>query len=350
MAADPRRAAPRKRNPSRRAWQRVDNLDHAILRELARDKVLLWGGLDPRVSAAQLAEAVGVDRSTVRARLRAWEKVGFLGRFHVVPNPRIWGHNIAAGGVMVADPKDKARVLDDLALVDGVIAAQEHVGGWIGIGFVDEGPVALERRLRLLARLPGVAEVQPPLRWNAPAAKRDPTPLDWRIMRALRAEGPAAPLGDLARAVGVSPNTFHAHYEAMVKGNVLWSLPDLDFTRYEGAVVARMILTLSPEGARDVVVRGLRTLVHDPILETTAPEVRDEQGRRLLSLVVQTASVGAAEEAEIAARGLPGVAEVETLFLRRWRVFSAWADEQVARMASGVGPEAARRPRTKRRA
>jgi len=319
----------------------VDSLDHAILRELARDKVLLWGGLDPRVSAASLADAVGVDKSTVRARLRAWGKAGFLGRFHVIPNPRLWGMGCAAGGILVKDPADKTRVLEDLGLVDGMLTAQEHVGGWIGLGFVDDGPAALERRARLLSRLPGVVEVQPVLRWGAPSCSRAPTPLDWRIMRALR-EAPSAPLGDLARAVGVSPNTFHAHYEALVDGGAIWSLPDLDFTRYEGVVVARLIITLAPEAKRDATMRAVREAVRDPVLETTQPEVQAPDGTRYLSLMVQSPTVGAAEEAEIAARALPHVREVETLFLRRYRVYTAWAQEQVARMASTSGPEARR--------
>ena len=128
----------------------MDALDHAILRELGRDQVLLWGGMDPRVSPTQLADRLGVDRGTIRTRILAWEKSGFLRRFVALPNPQLLGVGLAAGGVRVGDVKDKPRVLDDLALVDGMLSAMEHVGEWIGLAFVDDGKAALARRVKLL--------------------------------------------------------------------------------------------------------------------------------------------------------------------------------------------------------
>src|SRR5437588_8537561 len=98
----------------------------------------------------------------------------------------------------------------------------EHVGEWIGLAFVDDGPPAVARRMKLLARVPGVAEVQPHLVWTSRLPSVDPTPLQWRILKALRevAETRDARLGDLAKRVGVSPNTFRAHYDALVRGGV----------------------------------------------------------------------------------------------------------------------------------
>ncbi|HLB69283.1 MAG TPA: AsnC family transcriptional regulator [Thermoplasmata archaeon] len=52
----------------------MDELDLAILREVSRHRVLWWGSLDPRLSAGDIADRLGLDRTTVWSRLRSWER------------------------------------------------------------------------------------------------------------------------------------------------------------------------------------------------------------------------------------------------------------------------------------
>jgi DNA-binding Lrp family transcriptional regulator len=311
----------------------VDALDHAILRELGRDQVLLWGGMDPRVSATQLADRLGVDRGTIRARMRAWVACGFLRRFVALPNPHLLGVGLAAGGVRVSDVKDKPRVLDDLALVDGMLSAMEHVGEWIGLAFVDDGKAAIARRMKLLERVPGVAEVQPPLLWGAPLATIDPTPLQWRVLAALRAsDARDAKLGELAKRVGVSPNTFHAHYDALVRGGAVWSVPELDFAKWDGAPLARLVVVLAPEASRASCLKALRDIAPDLMPHPTPQPMAGDAA--FVSVMVHLPSLGAIEDAALRARALPDVREVEVLYPKSFRVYDAWFEERFPRAAS----------------
>lgn len=216
----------------------MDALDLGILRELARDQIVWFGRLDPRLSAAEIARRLHVDRATVSARLHAWERSGFLTGHAIVSSPLLFGARIAGGSLRVDDPVRKPPLLDDLGLVPGVLSAVDHVGPWTALLYAFETREGLERSRRLLARLPGVDEATPCVPFRAPEPEVEPTRLDWRIVREL-STAPRAPMGDVARKVGVSRKTFVRRLERLVEGRALWYLPLLDFTRYGKATIAR---------------------------------------------------------------------------------------------------------------
>lgn len=326
-----RRRLPRMRNRNACARQGrprvVDGLDQAILRELGSGQVLLWGGTDPRVSAGELAKRLRADRSTVRLRLRAWERAGFLCGFTTLPNVSLFGLGVVAAGVRVESAAAKARAMEDLALLDGMLSAMEHVGEWIGVAFADEGAAATRRRAQLLARLPGVVEVQPPMTHAVPRSHLAPTALQWRILRALRGADARAPLGRLAEDVGVSPNTFRAHYETLLRANALWSVPNLDFTRYTGAVLARLIVVFERGRSRADLARSLKD-AGVAIMEHPSPELPPD-GPALLSAHVQARSAGELEDLALTAQAIPGVIDVEVLHPKRFVVLGDWVDDRI---------------------
>jgi hypothetical protein len=85
---------------------------------------------------------------------------------------------------------------------------------------------------------------------------------------------------------------------------------------------ARSRATSSSSGAA-------RDLVGD-VLQHPIPAA---PGPPVVPLVLQAASVGAVEDAQVAIASLPEVAEVEVLFPKSFRVYGAWVDERVERAA-----------------
>lgn len=168
------------------SWADVDTLDLAILREMMSARVLLFGSHNPRMSAQVIARRLRLDPTTVRARLRGWEERGFLVAVHVLPNPRLFGCAVYAGAIHVPDYRARGGVLDDIAGLDGVLHSLEHVGGWVGVGMAVAHPSVVERRVALLGRMAGVAEVQPFFENDMAAPTKQPSALDWRILEALR--------------------------------------------------------------------------------------------------------------------------------------------------------------------
>jgi DNA-binding Lrp family transcriptional regulator len=307
----------------------LDELDVAILREMARDKVMYWGGLDPRLSAQEIARRLGSDPSTVRGRVRAWHASGFLTGSAIWPNVRLLGGQVAAGGLRIDDPKAKPRVLQFLGDLDGVLTFQEYVGPWVGVSHAFESQPTLDRRLRVLAALPGVAEVQVPFLPAQPQPATAPSPLDWRILAELHAR-PDATLQESAERVGISAKTFARRYDALVAAKAVWYVPSFDFTKWVGAVLAKFVLTLRTPDARAVRAE-LPELVS--LLDLYSGVYPDGTG--WVEGYLHLPSAAEVEDATRRILAMEGVAEAEVLYPRRFQTQGSWVTERLAAAVRG---------------
>jgi len=308
----------------------MDTLDVGILRELSRDQILWFGRLDPRVSAAGMARRLGVDRATVGSRLRSWERQGFLLAHEVVPSPLVFGAQIAGGNLRVNDVRLKPRILEDLALIPGLISAVDHFGEWVALLYAFEQPESLDRSRRLIARLPGVGEVTPCVPFRAPEATMTPTRLDFRILDGLRL-GSRRTLREIARAVGISTKSLARRLEQLVRGRSIWYLPILDFTRYPKSVFARFVIVLKPNSptvrVAEQVSLQLPNLTY--LTDTSALVESNVAMPPLLDIGAHVDSVGQAEDVQRELQGLEAVDDVEVLFPRRFYLYHSWFDDHI---------------------
>lgn len=299
-----------------------------ILRELSRDRVIVWGAADPRLSAESMARRLGVDPTTVRDRMRAWQQEEFLLGFTVLPNASLFGAGVASGAIRLENPSDKPRLMATVRAVEGVIGMMDHVGEWVGLGYVDPSAEALERTLAQLASIPGVAEVTPSFQVPQPAATVDLTPLDWRIVRALRAH-PREPLSVAAEEVGVSTRTVARRYERMVEGRALWSIGMFDFGRWRDAIPVQLILTVGGEKATRSAVETLCAAFEGWFTWHVVPPPHSGHEHHIADLYFHLKSVGELEALQRTARGLDGVQDVETYHPLRFEMFGDWADRRM---------------------
>jgi len=307
----------------------MDRLDVGILRELSRDQIVWFGSLDPRLSAAEIARRLRVDRSTVSSRLHAWERSGFLVGHEIVPSPLLFGSRIAGGNLRVAALAEKQRILEDLALVPGVISAVDHVGEWLALLFAFESRTELERHRKLLSRVSGVGEVSPCVPFRAPEPEVTPTSLDWRVLRALGA-APRRPLRAVARSVPLSSKTLARRLERLVRARAIWYLPLLDFSRYTKSTVTRFVVVLRPDAdashAAEAAAKIVPELTH--LTDSTTLVETGQPVPAMLDIIAHLESVGQAEDIQAALRGIDSVQEAEILFPRRFYLYRNWFDER----------------------
>ena len=152
--------------------------DRDILTEMYHTGRITISGVDPRVSVSRIARRLRTSRARVSSRIRAWERAGLLTGYDVWPNPTLFG--LAGGSVdlRLADRLGKPEIFRRLALVDGVVGALEFLGDWVSVQLVASDVASLERRVRLLGGLDGVAEVGPILHWANLEVSRRLSPLD----------------------------------------------------------------------------------------------------------------------------------------------------------------------------
>lgn len=304
----------------------VDEVDVRILREMLRAKPFFWGALDPRVSADDIARRLDLARTTVHARIRQWERDGFLRRREYVPHPGLFGFGLAGGAIRVEDAASKPRALDALSLVPGAFSALDHVGEWIAVCFVRESQAALDRRLALVRALPGVSEVTPcPPLGIVPQREHRLTSLDWRVMGALRAH-PEQSVKQSARGLKVSPKTFTRHYTALCETKALWFVPSVDFTKTQGTV-ARLVLQMTEGADRAAALARFERFPH---LMDVVDAKRILPHAESFDIYVLLPNAGAVEDLLATARAITGVNAADALFPRSWTCYPAWADDELA--------------------
>lgn len=323
-------------------WRRVDSeivdaSDLAILKAMSNHRVGLWGGVDPRVSSSDVADRVDLHPSTVRARMRAWRDSGFLRGYDVQVNPRLFGAKLMIASVRVDDPTKKDPFLEELSLVEGAVGALVNVGPWVSAALVVEHPDAVDRRAKLLAKLPGATHVQEPWTTRLPVPSVDPTQLDWRIIRAVR-EGPDDELSEIADRVGVTPKTLTRRYRALLDGNAIWTVAVLDFRNYTDGVPCRLNLYVDDPDlygpVRDAVLDA-----YPDALETNPPPPRDDdaprRSDRIVEFLLHLPSAARVDEVLQTGSGIEGVDDAEILFPRGYRPYRDWYDERVDKACAG---------------
>jgi DNA-binding Lrp family transcriptional regulator len=307
----------------------LTSLDFGILQEMYRSGPITIAGVDPRLSTSQMARRLKTSRSRVAARLRAWEKGGLLRGYDVWPNPTLLGLSGGSVDVRLSERGGKPAFFRRAALVDGAIAALEFLGDWVSLQLVAPDQSTLDRRVRLLAGLEGVAEVGPLYPWAVLDTPRTLSPLDLRILRALR-ERPRASLAETARAVRVTARTMTDRYAALTESSAVWFVPKYDFTSLASPVLSLNVILRRPE-ERTPVLRAMRARL-PRFLEFGWSGFGPVRMPEVLTVFVLAPSAAMTEEIEATVMGLEGVAGVEGNVLVRMHSFPETFDSLLVRL------------------
>ena len=309
---------------------RPEPLDVDMYREMYRGGAVNLAGFDPRLNATRIAQRLKVGRARVAGRLKAWNDSGFLARHDVWLNPALFGWQGAWLTVQVEQPRFKPALLARLALIDGAVSATEFLGEWVALGVLFPDPASLARITGLVRGLTGVRGVEPPEPWALPEPKRPLSPLDIRIVRALR-ENPTATLGATARRAGVSTRTMTRRYSALVDDGAVWFVPVLDFRSISVPAVS-LVVTTRPGTGHEPLVRRIRGR-YPLVLEFGSSRVGPEPAPDTHVLFVLPPSAAHLEELEQFVGSLDGVTGVEANVVVRVHSFPDWFDRHLDSLA-----------------
>ena len=307
---------------------RPEALDLEIFQEMYRDSAVPLTGVDPRLSASQISRRLRVGRARVAGRLKAWRASGFLARYDLWLNPALVGWQGAWLNLRVDSAPAKAAVLPRLGLVDGAVTGIEFLGEWVTLGFVAPDPAGFDRVRDLVRGLSGVRDADPPIPWTPVEPRRALSPLDLRIVRALR-ERPTATLAATAATVGVSTRTMTRRYADLVGNGAVWFVPAFDFRAISYPCVS-VLLAVRPGTAPAPLARRIRARF--PL--TLDFGEYNGGGPTTFSFLVIPPSAAHLEELAGFVGSLDGVVGVETNVWVRMHHFPEWIDRQLARGAT----------------
>ena len=319
----------------------VDELDYAIFRQLSPDGLIrFWGSrrtVDPRTSAREVADRVGLSEAGVRARLKNLEQLGYLRGRESWPNPGLFGASLVTAELPIPGPEEAARLRRELALVEGVTFARDildETDRKIVVYYVSDIPSATARRTSLLQRLSPGQRIRGPVPYWLPPCSRSLTPLDWRLVRGFR-QRPEATLAELADHVGVSPKTGSQRLYRLLDDRACWSTLSSDS---EEMPLAMVTLRLRP-GA-DPAAIGREAVERTPGWMPVAPDgmgLPPEARNGVVAGLVPAGAPAAIERVLRGILGIEGVAGVRRTFALGSQSYPQWVDEQLARTAPPRG-------------
>lgn len=308
----------------------MDAIDLAILEEMTSPRSMLFAGLNPRLSPEAMAKQVGLDPSTIRARIHNWQDTGFLRGWHIMPNPASIGMDHFVTYFEAPDVQTRQEVVSAIAETEGVVCSFEHVRGPLGVGMFAPNESTVARRAGLLARVPGVSTEGIVAKVDGDDHDHKLSSSDWRILMALRAI-PGAPMKEIAATAEVSVNTASNRFNGMVRRGSLWSAAELDFTKYTGGVLVRTFIDLKPGARPKAVVDALGAAFRPTTFYRSASHSTGNEAGGAHALV-NLSSIAEMDDLEAAALRLDGVEAVRILIPRVFRVHDDWLDEQLAAM------------------
>ncbi len=229
---EPRRAAFAKEDnldAAGREHRSVDTLDIAIFRDLVQESTALPLSANPTRSLRSIAKRLGVDKDTVRNRVRRLQGQNFLRAPFVFPNPTAVGLVVEQHWVDVRPGRreevaERLKRREDLAVVtlflgDALTYLELREEG--AEGGRTAGPGVKRQRS---APLP------------FPRVTVDLTAQDWKVMGALH-EDPGAGVAGVARRLGISPRTAARRLARLVEHRAMFVIPGFDPRAVDGTVV-----------------------------------------------------------------------------------------------------------------
>jgi DNA-binding Lrp family transcriptional regulator len=315
----------------------MDDLDLDLVRWMYPGGVWSPWGTDPRISVAEIASHVGLNRTAVWARFRKWRRVGFWDGFETHVNVRIFDVGLLVASFRVSDSAEGWDLVDRVGEIEGVLGGSLHFGDslgggdveHVGVTMVNDGPAGVLRRLRALTRLSPTGVVDGPVPVEPPPCARELTPLDWRILEAMLAY-PNASAPRVAQVVRVSSKTFDHHRSALIDDHVVTSAPKFNWSK-----IGCVTLSFYCHAAGDVggAARALTDRIpHSiPVSQSGFSRVTpDFEASNCFSFIVPAHSPNEVQTLVRDLSQLPGVTRVRPELWGPWRGFPYWVTERIA--------------------
>ena len=302
----------------------MDSLDLKIVRTMGFRPYGPRAMAVDHLKASYIAAQIGVEPETVKARLARMETAGFIRFYQVYPNFRHLGLDATAFLFRIPDEDRKASAIARIEPIDGLLEVHNFLGPEMCVDLSHRNPTDLSKKLRLLAEFTGDAA---PVRFyerHMPTVDSTLTPLDWRILKALRYRA-RRPIAEIAQETGVGVRTVRRRLDRMTAEGSLFIVPAVDPGRAPGVLLYELLFYTTPDADASALRRVLgaceeRYLYH---------YVPASQALGNFDVLLFAESTGEIEETRRRCRDIAGVAKVSALVFRGWTEYTDWIDAAI---------------------
>lgn len=292
----------------------MDMTDAEIMRYVAAPAGFNW---NPRESMAVIAQQVGIDEDTVRARIKKMKDHGVMQDWHVVINASVFGHQMSRIQTGPVDESNKAALRAQLALVDGVQWIFDLFQAGFGVVLYHASDVELERRRSLVGQITGTD----PRVWEIPMPPVEVTldAKDWRILGRML-DDPRVPLSELATASGCSTKTVKRRLDRLADGKVAFTTGGTDLSKLQSGIIGEFRVYPAEDAAPGPLREHVRSI--------RGASWTNVEGLILLTTLVRP-TIGALTNVRDALQERPDAQRVEMDVLVARHTVGEWMRERV---------------------
>jgi DNA-binding Lrp family transcriptional regulator len=309
----------------------MDGLDVRIIRAMGvrpyerRPKPL--DALQPQ----RIAQVTGTSVNTVKERIARMTDAGVITGYGAFPNLSHLGLRAEAHYFQFPGDAEKEAAIAAVKRMDGMLELHDFLGRGLcaDIAFHDDRDI--KEKLAALRPHSGGIEVQRFYMREMPPVVRKLTPLDWRILAALRADPRAGP-ADLASVVGVSARTVKRHLSRMASEGSVFLVPLIDPSKADGLFIFELLVYLE-EGTGPRPMTALRSEFNQEHIYAYVPAT-SKLGHFDMLLFARTSSD--VEAIRRRAEGIPGVVRAEAWLFRAFIDLGRWIDPLIEQRAREV--------------
>jgi Lrp/AsnC family transcriptional regulator, leucine-responsive regulatory protein len=312
----------------------VDALDIHILRAMGPVPYAMKPNGGDALRPARLAKAVGVTPETVRDRIARMEQSGVIAGYDVVPNLRHFGLEAEAFLLQSPDETRREDFRSKLGLVEGLLEVTFFLGAEACVDLAYRTRGEREHRLRALGELSGDHAPTPFFGWSMPPVKRSLTPLDWRILQALRGRAKRS-LVEVAQELGVGYRTVKRHYDRMAAEGSFFAKPILNPATDPGFLPLGLLFFLAPGADGAATIAGILGAFDDHLVFGGRP-VSERSGN--FDVLLFVSSPREAERLRQQGAAFPGVVRVRALVLADVEPRTDWIDDLIASRIQAAAP------------
>ncbi|MBI2077113.1 MAG: winged helix-turn-helix transcriptional regulator [Euryarchaeota archaeon] len=302
----------------------VDDLDLQIMRRMGLAPFLVWPHSPSSIRPAQVARSLHVSTDTVKRRLAAMAAAGVFHGTQVFPNPRLLGLRTASFHFRMGDAARKRVPRAHVSRVGGVLGVFDMVGGdrCVDVAFGDDA--ARETLRDELSSLLGASSSHF-VDYATPEPVGELSPLDWRILAALRAK-PDTSLGAAAAACGASLRTVKRRFDRMARDGALEVIGLFDPGAISGQLVVDLLFHLVPGAGKRELATVLNAFRSRWVAQWSPPD--HQLGH--LALVVVATSPREVEDLRREGESLAPVERCDALILEGVDENWSWIDARIA--------------------
>ncbi len=227
----------------------MDRLDVSILREMY-DYQQAFPLMGPKNPLRAIAKKVGVDKDTVRSRIKRFQERGFLQGWAAYPNPSLLGVKGTTLQFDAPSPASKDDLIRKLRLLQGVIVIVVHYGSSIATILWYETEQSLKRITELISRISNTENL---IRYDTPIpeCKITLSEIDWKIIKSLQ-QSPSKSYKLISSELGISSRTVKRRLSRLVEGRAVIVLPRINQRAIDGTVVDLLVFYANPERRSEV--------------------------------------------------------------------------------------------------